>query len=49
MLSSSKSAVQVCAWFSVTVLVEEDSVSGLSCAHSVLECAASELLQSLAQ
>lgn len=36
-------------WLSVTGLVEEDSVSDISCAHSVLECAACELLQSLAQ
>lgn len=39
----------LCVWLSVTVLVDEDSVSDLSCADSVLECAAAELLQSLAQ
>lgn len=38
-----------CVWLSVTGLVEEISVPGLSCAGSVLESAASELLQSAAQ
>lgn len=38
-----------CVRLSVTVLVEEVSVPGLSCAASVLETAASELLQSAAQ
>ena len=36
-------------WLSVTALVEKVSVVALSSAGSVLECAAVELLQSLAQ
>lgn len=35
-----------CVWLSVTVLVEEDSVSEPSYADSVLEYAVAELLQS---
>lgn len=47
---SSQSADQaMCVWLSVTVLVEEVSVLGLSSAGSVLESAAAELLQSAAR
>lgn len=47
---SSQSADQaVCAWLSVTVLVEEVSVLCLSCAGSVLGSVSSELLRSVTQ